>query len=149
MGADLATSGATGAVTTAGAGVIGSTLATGAELQAARTALTVATSRNDLIGRFTDVSKIWRFYFALHRILPCDSALLYLHKCILGEMYTTKLQHSCLPVYRDFKDGAELTYKTSDAKMVGALHKWLGAQLSDHGKDAMEGDIHHEGMKTQ
>lgn len=51
--------------------------------------------------------------------------------------------------YRDIKDGAELTYKTSDAKMVSALHKWFDAQLSDHGKDAMEGHMHHEDMKTQ
>jgi hypothetical protein len=51
--------------------------------------------------------------------------------------------------YRDMKDGAELIYKTSDAKTVAALHKWFDAQLSDHGKDAMEGHAHHEGMKTQ
>lgn len=51
--------------------------------------------------------------------------------------------------YRDMKDGAELTYKTSDAKMVAALHQWFDAQLSDHGKDAMEGHMHHEGMKMQ
>ena len=51
--------------------------------------------------------------------------------------------------YRDIKDGAELTYKTSNAKMVAALHKWFAAQLSDHGKDAMEGHMHHEGLKMQ
>jgi hypothetical protein len=50
--------------------------------------------------------------------------------------------------YRDIKEGAELTYKTSDAKLVAALHKWFDAQLSDHGKDAMEGHAHHEGMKV-
>jgi hypothetical protein len=49
--------------------------------------------------------------------------------------------------YRDIKDGAELTYKTPDAKLVAALHQWFDAQLSDHGKDAMEGHMHHEGMK--
>jgi hypothetical protein len=49
--------------------------------------------------------------------------------------------------YKDIKDGAELTYTTSNAKMVAALHKWFDAQLSDHGKDAMEGHAHHEGMK--
>lgn len=49
--------------------------------------------------------------------------------------------------YRDLKNGAELTYETSDAKIVAALHKWFDAQLSDHGKDAMEGHAHHEGMK--
>ena len=51
--------------------------------------------------------------------------------------------------YRDIKDGAELIYKTSDAKTVAALHKWFDAQLSDHGKDAMEGHAHHDGMKMQ
>jgi hypothetical protein len=49
--------------------------------------------------------------------------------------------------YRDIKDGAELTYKTSDAKMVAALHTWFDAQLSDHGKDAMQGPMQHDGMK--
>jgi hypothetical protein len=49
--------------------------------------------------------------------------------------------------YKDIKDGAELTYQTSDAKLVAALHKWFDAQLSDHGKDAMEGHAHHEGQK--
>ncbi|MES2399535.1 MAG: aspartate carbamoyltransferase [Pseudomonadota bacterium] len=51
--------------------------------------------------------------------------------------------------YRDIKDGAELTYKTRDTKMVAALHKWFDAQLSDHGKDAAEGHMHHDGMKMQ
>jgi hypothetical protein len=40
--------------------------------------------------------------------------------------------------YRDIKGGAELTYKTSDANLVAALHRWFDAQLSDHGKDATE-----------
>lgn len=35
--------------------------------------------------------------------------------------------------------GAELDYKTTDPKLVAALHKWFDAQLSDHGSDAMEG----------
>jgi hypothetical protein len=42
-------------------------------------------------------------------------------------------------VYQDVEGGAELIYKTSDASLVTALHKWFDAQLSDHGKDAMEG----------
>ncbi|PIF98488.1 hypothetical protein CLU84_3971 [Comamonas sp. 26] len=48
--------------------------------------------------------------------------------------------------YKDVKGGAELTYKTVDANLVAALHKWFDAQLSDHGKDAMEG---HERMLKQ
>lgn len=51
--------------------------------------------------------------------------------------------------YKDVKGGAELTYKTSEAKLVAALNKWFDAQLSDHGKDAMEGHAHHEGMMKQ
>jgi hypothetical protein len=51
--------------------------------------------------------------------------------------------------YRHIMDGFELTYKTSEAKVVAALHKWFETQLSDHGKDAMEGNAHHEGMKMQ
>jgi hypothetical protein len=51
--------------------------------------------------------------------------------------------------YRDVKSGAELTYKTSDASLVAALHQWFDAQLSDHGKDAMEGHAQHESMIKQ
>ena len=45
--------------------------------------------------------------------------------------------------YNDIKGGAQLTYSTSDAKLVAALHSWFDAQLSDHGKDAMAGHDHH------
>lgn len=45
--------------------------------------------------------------------------------------------------YKDVKGGAELTYKTADASLVAALHKWFDAQLADHGKDAVEGHEHH------
>jgi hypothetical protein len=41
--------------------------------------------------------------------------------------------------YKNVTGGAELTYQTSDAILVAALHKWFDAQLSDHGKDAMSG----------
>ena len=44
--------------------------------------------------------------------------------------------------YKDVKGGAELSYRTSDPKLVVALHKWFDAQVSDHGKDAMEGHHH-------
>ena len=50
--------------------------------------------------------------------------------------------------YRDIPVGAELSYQTQDAKLVAALHKWFDAQLSDHGKDAMQGHAHPEAMKT-
>ena len=45
--------------------------------------------------------------------------------------------------YKDIKGGAQLTYSTSEATLVAALHKWFDAQLSDHGKDAMAGHEHH------
>jgi hypothetical protein len=45
--------------------------------------------------------------------------------------------------YSDVKGGGELTYKTSDEKLVEALHEWFDAQLSDHGSDATEGHKHH------
>ena len=48
--------------------------------------------------------------------------------------------------YKDVQGGAELTYKTANASLVVALHKWFDAQLSDHGNDAKEGHANHEGM---
>ena len=45
--------------------------------------------------------------------------------------------------YRNIDGGAELNYRTSDTKLVAALHRWFDAQLSDHGADAMEGHQHH------
>ena len=50
--------------------------------------------------------------------------------------------------YKDVKGGGQLTYKTPDASLVAALHKWFDAQLSDHGKDAMEGHVHGGQLKT-
>lgn len=48
--------------------------------------------------------------------------------------------------YKDVEGGAELAFKTSDPALIAALHQWFDAQLSDHGKDAMEGDAHHSEM---
>ena len=44
---------------------------------------------------------------------------------------------------RNVTGGAELTYRSDDAKLVAALHRWFDAQLSDHGADAMAGHRHH------
>lgn len=49
--------------------------------------------------------------------------------------------------YKDVEGGAELRYNTPDATLVAALHQWFDAQLSDHGKDAMEGHTHADMMK--
>ncbi|MFC5500161.1 aspartate carbamoyltransferase [Caenimonas terrae] len=48
--------------------------------------------------------------------------------------------------YREVAAGAELRYRTSDPKLVMALHQWFEAQLSDHGADAMAGHHQHGGM---
>ena len=42
-------------------------------------------------------------------------------------------------LYSDVKGGAELRYRTTDAKLAAAVHKWFDAQLSDHGPDATDG----------
>jgi hypothetical protein len=45
--------------------------------------------------------------------------------------------------YADVGGGGELTFKTSDNKLIEALHLWFDAQVSDHGPTAMEGNDHH------
>ena len=51
--------------------------------------------------------------------------------------------------YKDVSGGAELVYRTTDAKLIAALHQWFDAQLSDHGADAIAGQHQHHqpGMK--
>jgi hypothetical protein len=38
--------------------------------------------------------------------------------------------------YSDLPNGAEITFKTTDLKLLTAIHRWFGAQLSEHGADA-------------
>jgi len=38
--------------------------------------------------------------------------------------------------YAALPDGAEITFATSDLHLVTAVHRWFGAQLSEHGADA-------------
>jgi len=38
--------------------------------------------------------------------------------------------------YSDLPDGAEITFKTMDPHLLTAIHRWFGAQLSEHGADA-------------
>lgn len=33
-------------------------------------------------------------------------------------------------------DGAEITFATEDRRLLTAIHRWFGAQLSEHGADA-------------
>jgi hypothetical protein len=46
--------------------------------------------------------------------------------------------------YHEVADGAELQFRTAAANLISALHVWIDAQLSDHGKDAMAGQQHDE-----
>jgi hypothetical protein len=45
--------------------------------------------------------------------------------------------------YRDVGGGGEITYRTDDAALVGALHDWFDAQVSDHGHDATTEPFDH------
>ena len=38
--------------------------------------------------------------------------------------------------YKSLPDGAELTFETKDIHLLTAIHRWFGAQLSEHGADA-------------
>jgi hypothetical protein len=38
--------------------------------------------------------------------------------------------------YASFPAGAEITFETTDLRLLTALHRWFGAQLSEHGADA-------------
>jgi hypothetical protein len=41
-----------------------------------------------------------------------------------------KVSYTALP------NGAEITFKTADRHLLTAIHRWFGAQLSEHGSDA-------------
>jgi hypothetical protein len=43
-----------------------------------------------------------------------------------------RIRVSCEPL----PNGAEITFSTDDPHLITALHRWFGAQLSDHGADA-------------
>jgi hypothetical protein len=38
--------------------------------------------------------------------------------------------------YTDTRSGAKITFTTSDATLVSAIHDWFAAQVSDHGSHA-------------
>ena len=48
--------------------------------------------------------------------------------------------------YTAIDGGGQVSFSTANPALVGALHKWFDAQLSDHGVDAMEGH-HHDHAK--
>jgi hypothetical protein len=38
--------------------------------------------------------------------------------------------------YSDLSNGAEIAFETTDPRLLTAIHRWFGAQLSEHGADA-------------
>jgi len=38
--------------------------------------------------------------------------------------------------YQELPDGAQITFETDDLPSLTAIHRWFGAQLSEHGADA-------------
>lgn len=38
--------------------------------------------------------------------------------------------------FSELPDGAQITFTTEDLILITAIHRWFGAQLSDHGSDA-------------
>jgi len=38
--------------------------------------------------------------------------------------------------YSSLPDGGQITFETSDVHLLTAIHRWFGAQLSEHGADA-------------
>jgi hypothetical protein len=38
--------------------------------------------------------------------------------------------------YSELPEGAQITFATDDLKLLTAIHRWFGAQLSEHGSDA-------------
>ena len=41
--------------------------------------------------------------------------------------------------YTKLSAGAEITFETTDLHLLTAIHRWFGAQLSEHGADARAG----------
>ena len=39
--------------------------------------------------------------------------------------------------YSELPEGAQLTFQTKDMSVLAAIHRWFGAQLSEHGADAI------------
>lgn len=47
--------------------------------------------------------------------------------------------------YEELPDGARIVLQSDDRELVGAVHEWFDAQLSDHGDDAEEGGSDEQG----
>ncbi|GIK41118.1 MAG: hypothetical protein BroJett011_49510 [Chloroflexota bacterium] len=51
-------------------------------------------------------------------------------KELAGGVAQVKIEYTTLP------NGAQITFTTQDLHLITAIHRWFGAQLSDHGSDA-------------
>ncbi|MBI1879145.1 MAG: hypothetical protein HYR94_13145 [Chloroflexi bacterium] len=51
-------------------------------------------------------------------------------KELAGGAAQLKIEYTALP------NGAQMTFTTQDLHLITAIHRWFGAQLSDHGPDA-------------
>jgi hypothetical protein len=60
-----------------------------------------------------------------------------LHGATMPGVSELKSHHVEITVsYSELPAGAALTFKTPDPHLVTAIHRWFGAQLSEHGADA-------------
>lgn len=60
-----------------------------------------------------------------------------LHGATMPGVSELKSHHVEVTVsYSELPAGAALTFKTPDPHLVTAIHRWFGAQLSEHGADA-------------
>lgn len=51
--------------------------------------------------------------------------------------------------YQELPDGAQIKYTTASPELIGAIHRWFDAQLSDHARHAVSGHAHHREMHGQ
>jgi hypothetical protein len=51
-------------------------------------------------------------------------------KALASSASRVKIEYAPLP------NGAQITFTTGDLRLITAIHRWFGAQLSDHGSDA-------------
>lgn len=60
-----------------------------------------------------------------------------LHGADMPGLKELKIGSSSIKVsYTALPNGAEITFETTDLHLLTAVHRWFGAQLSEHGADA-------------
>jgi hypothetical protein len=61
-----------------------------------------------------------------------------LHGATMPGLKAMQTESSKIKVsYSELANGAQITFETSDLHALTAIHRWFGAQLSEHGADAM------------